>query len=261
MDGVLEGSGSGILPLRIVWGALSPTVFRSIDERTQARPVRRTVGDTVILVESGAGKTVKKTSAALLAVPLVASMVLAGCSGSDKPVAKNTSTVILPSASTTSAPKPAPITSISPTAIASPRSDPNIPAAARVQTLAGAQAFVRYFIQRWNASKTGPRTGILSPLCHPSSEACAVYEKAAAQLAKAGHHYDGTPLTIKSMTIEDSTKTRLVDILAVLVQQPRNVVDRTGKIYRTEKKKDFGARFVLLYNGKAWSVSVIQSAQ
>ncbi|HEX7538621.1 MAG TPA: DUF6318 family protein [Dermatophilaceae bacterium] len=201
----------------------------------------------------------KKAATALLAVPLAASMLLTGCSGSDKPVATTASAVSPSPTSTSSA--AVPTTAISPTAIASPRADPKIPAAARAQTLAGAQAFTRYFIQRWNASKMGPRTGILSPLCHPSSEACAVYEKSAAQLAKSGRHYDGTPVTIKSMTIEDSTKTRLVDILTVLVQQPRNVVDRTGKVYRTEKKKDFGARFVLLYTGKAWSVSVIQSAQ
>jgi hypothetical protein len=101
----------------------------------------------------------------------------------------------------------------------------------------------------------------LSPLCHPSSEACAIYEKAATQLAKDGRHYNGDPVTIKSITVTEVSRSRMADLLTVLVQQPRSEVDKAGKVYRTDKRKDFGARFVLLYTGKAWSVSFIQSAK
>lgn len=164
------------------------------------------------------------------------------------------------SPATTAAPS---TTSASPTTTTrvDPQLDPSIPAAARLPNHAGALAFVRYFIRRWNLTETGPRPGILTPLCLPSSEACAVYEKEAARLAKAGHRYNGTPITIKSMKIQDAPKARMVDILAVLVQEPSSEVDASGKVYRTAKKKDFGIRFVVLHTGKTWSVNFIQSAQ
>jgi hypothetical protein len=204
----------------------------------------------------------KKVSTALLAVPLATAMLLlAGCSGDDKPNASESSRVSSTPTSTSTQARSTPSDAPTSRVITNAKIDRGIPAEARVASAAGAEAFVRYFVKQWNVAWTGPRAGILSPLCHPSSDACAVYEKTATQLRQEGHHYNGDPVTIKSVKITAVTKARMADLLTVMVQEPRSEVDKAGKVYRTEKRKEFGARFVLLHNGGTWSVSFIQSAK
>src|SRR5450759_207227 len=93
-----------------------------------------------------AGGRAKKTSVALLA----ASMVLAACGGGAKPGPSSSRTTGSPPTPTA----PAPTVSVSSTT--APTIDPNIPAAARAHTPAGAEAFVKYFFERLNAAWTAP---------------------------------------------------------------------------------------------------------
>jgi hypothetical protein len=192
-----------------------------------------------------AGGRAKKTSVALLA----ASMVLAACGGGAKPDPSSSRTTGSPPTTTATAPT----TSASPTATA----DPNIPAAARAHTPAGAEAFVRYFIERLNVAWTVPRAGILSPLCQSSAIACTAFEKTATRLAGAGHHYDGNPLTIGFIGDLGGPAANKIDVLANVVQEPRREVDAAGKTYVTDTRKNLRFDFELLFTGQAWSVSSI----
>lgn len=162
------------------------------------------------------GGTVKKTSVALLA----ASLLLAGCGGGAKPDPS-------PSTSSPATSASVPTVSNSPTT-ATPTIDPNIPAAARAHTPAGAEAFVRYYFERLNVAWTAPRAGILSPLCQASSKACAAYEKTAARLVKEGHRYDGNPVTVKFIGVLDATNPGKFEVLANLLQEHRNEIDGAG---------------------------------
>jgi hypothetical protein len=191
---------------------------------------------------------VKKTSVALLAVPLAASMLLAGCGGNDKPQTSSSNTAGSSSSSTAT-----PTPSASSTTIRA--TDPDIPPAARAHTPAGAEAFTRYFIERSNVAWTGPHAGILTPLCQASAIACAALEKDATRLAKAGHRYDGNPVTIKFIGVLDASKTNKYDVLANVVQENRNEIDATGKVYVTDKRKNLRLNFELLYTGGEWSVA------
>jgi len=191
------------------------------------------------------GGTVKKTPVAILA----ASLLLAACSGGAKPDASSTSTS--PSISTS-----APTVSVSSTT--APEIDPNIPAAARAHTPAGAEAFVKYFFERLNVAWTAPRAGILSPLCQASSKACTAYEKTAARLAGTGHRYDGNPLTVGFIGPLGSTSASHINILANVVQERRREVDAAGKTYVTDQRKDLRLDFELLHTGQAWSVASIK---
>jgi Family of unknown function (DUF6318) len=183
-----------------------------------------------------------------MAVPLTASMLLAGCGGDAKPDTSSSST---PTSTPTTA---APTTTAPPTS-ASPTTDPNIPVAARAHTPAGAEAFVRYFFDRLNLAWTAPRAGILSPLCQQSAIACAQNEKTATQLTTQGHRYDGNPVTVQSIGTVDATKANKFDIIANVVQERRNEVDATGKTYVTDERKNLRLHFELLYTGQAWSVA------
>ena len=198
------------------------------------------------------GRTVKKTSIALLSVPLVASILLTACAGATKP---NTSTSTI----TVSSPTSTTLTSATPTP--SPAVNPNIPAAARAHTIAGAEAFVRYYIDQWNVAWAAPRAGILSPLCQASSKACAANEQTATRLAREGHRYDGNPVTIKFIGVLDATKHDQYQVLANLVQEHRNEIDKSGKIYLTDRREDFRVNVELMYTAHAWSVATMKTVK
>jgi hypothetical protein len=193
---------------------------------------------------------VKKTSVALLFLPLLASLFLTGCGGDPKPDAS------APNAPTSAPTTTAPTTS--PTTAPDTKVDPNIPAAARAHTPAGAEAFVKYFFQRMNVAWTSPKAGIVSPLCQTSSKACAAYEKTASRLIKEGHRYDGSPVTIKFIGVLDATNPDTYDVLVTLVQERRSEVDSDGRVIVTDKRKNFKASVELLYTGHAWSVATIK---
>lgn len=199
----------------------------------------------------------KKTSAVLLAVPLAASMLLlSGCGGDSKPTASTSNTTTSPPTATA-----APTTTASPTTTTTTTrtTDPNIPAAARAHTPAGAEAFVRYYVERWNLAWTGPRAGILSPLCQASSKSCAANEETAARLKKTGHRYDGNPVTIKFIGVLDATDPNKYHVLANLVQERRSEIDTAGKIFLTDKREDFRVNVELLYAGNSWSVATMKT--
>jgi len=203
---------------------------------------------------------VKKTSAVLLAATLTVPMLLTGCSGDTKSDASRsgatTSSPVSTAAVSTPSASPTPTDAATP-AVARRKTDPKMPAAARIHNPAGGLAFTRYFIERWNVAWSQPRAGILAPLCHPSSETCAVYEKTSARLVKQGRRLDGDPFTIKSIKILDDHNARRLELLAIMEQEPRNEIDRSGKVYRTEKRKTLPARFILIDDGRGWALSYI----
>ena len=187
----------------------------------------------------------KRTSAALLA----ALLLLAACGG-DKPDPPPSSSA--GASTTTTSPSPT-TTSVTPTTGAT--TDPNIPAAARAHTPAGAAAFVRFFYSQLNLAWTAPRAGILSPLCQDSAIACTANEGTATRLAKEGHRYNGNPITIKSIGAFGSASQNQFGILANVVQEPRSEVDAAGKTYVTDERKNLRLHFELLYIDQAWSVA------
>ena len=182
--------------------------------------------------------------------------MLSGCGGDSKPDASRSSTAT-PSPTST----PAPTTSASTTSTATRPTDPNIPAAAGAHTPAGAEAFVRYFFERLNVAWTVPRAGILSPLCQPSSKACAAYEKTATRLTKEGHRYDGNPVNIKFIGVLDATNPSKYDILANVVQERRSEIDAAGKMIVTDKRKAYRVNVELTYTDHTWSIAAIQIMQ
>jgi len=198
------------------------------------------------------GLTAPRTSStAFLAVPLAA-LLLTGCGGATKP---GTSSPTTSSSVTTAAPT---TTSASPKATATRAADPNIPAAARAHTPAGAEAFVKYFFERLNVAWTVPRAGILSPLCQPSSKACAAYEKTAIRLVKQGHRYDGNPITISFIGVLGATTPDKYDVLVNLIQERRSEVDAAGKTIITDKRKVFRVSANLVYTRHAWWVATVK---
>ena len=126
----------------------------------------------------------KKTPVAILA----ASILLSACGGGAKP--DPSSSTSSPTTSTS-----APTVSVSPTT-AGPTIDPNIPAAARAHTPAGAEAFVRYFYSQLNIAWSKPQAGLIAGLSAKTCKTCAALEGTAWDLTAKRQHYQGEALTI-----------------------------------------------------------------
>jgi hypothetical protein len=197
---------------------------------------------------------VKKTSAALLAGPLMASMLVAGCGGDNKPQASSSSAAS--SSPTTTA---APTTSASPAASAGPTIDPNIPAAARAHTPAGAIAFVRYFYAQVNIAWSKPKAGLISSLSATTCKSCAALEGTAADLIKKGQHYDGPPVTIVSVDHLGEVVTGNPEILVQFTQEHRNVIDGAGHVALTDQRKPGKFVATLGWSSRGWSVATVKS--
>ena len=182
----------------------------------------------------------KKTVVALLA----ASILLAACGGDSKPGGSSSST-------TASSPT---------TGSASPTTaDPNIPAAARAHTPAGAEAFVRYFYIQINTAWTKPSAGLISALSSPGCKSCAELEATAAELVQKKQHYDGAPVTIVSVGGLGEESPGHPDVLVEFIQEHRDVIDASGHVALTDERKQGKFVATLGWSSRGWSVATVKS--
>jgi len=200
------------------------------------------------------GNVVKKTSAALLAVPLVASMLLSGCGGSDKADASHSTTAT--SSPTSTVP---PTTSAPTSSTASPTADPNIPAAARAHTPAGAEAFVRYFYEQVNTAWTKPSAGLITALSSSGCKSCAALETIATDLVEKRQHYNGPPVTVVSVAHLGEASPGHPEVLVQFIQEDRKVIDSAGQIATTDQRKQGKFVVALGWSDKGWSVVSVKS--
>jgi ABC-type uncharacterized transport system auxiliary subunit len=192
---------------------------------------------------------VKKTSAALLAVPLAASMLLTGCGGATKPDASRSSTAT--SAPTTTA---AP----SPTSTAGPTIDPNIPAAARAHTPAGAAAFVTYFHGQLNVAWSRPRAGLLAPLSLADCKTCRALEDNATDMVKTRRHMLGDTVRIDSANPGARESNGDQTVVITGAQLRASVVDSSGKAVRKVAASKIRSLATTRWTSGGWRMSEIK---
>lgn len=205
----------------------------------------------------------KKFPAAPLAVPLLASMLaasmlLTGCGEDTKPSESPSSTMASSSPTTPATPTPTETTA-SPTATAGPKTVPNIPAAARAHTPAGAEAFVRHFYMQVNIAWTKPDSGLIAALSSKGCKSCAALEATATDLARKGQRYDGPPATIVSVDSLGEGNSGNPEVLVRLTQEHRNVIDRTGQVVLTDQRKPGNFIATARWSGRGWLVASVES--
>ncbi len=98
-----------------------------------------------------------------LGAGLLALVVVTGCDASGDP--EGTASPSVSSASPSASPSPSPTPSASP-------SGPEVPAAAREHTDAGAEAFVKFFFEQFNEAWTEPQSGLIEGLSDPECKFC-----------------------------------------------------------------------------------------
>jgi hypothetical protein len=226
VDKMLKAPGSGILLAGDrVWGLCQPVV---------------TVGGTV-----------KKYSSALLAVPLAASMLLAGCGGDAKPDASSSS-------SPTSSPTTSSTPTSSPTA-AGPKVEPNIPAAARAHTPAGAEAFVRYFYAELNVAWSKPEAGLISRLSATTCKTCSNFEREAAKSVAKNERVIGPSIVLENVSTSDATNPAKMTVRAIGYQPKSVVVDAKGATVQTLQRERVRTLLTVQWGAVGWRLGEIQS--
>jgi Family of unknown function (DUF6318) len=169
-----------------------------------------------------------------------ACLVIGGCSGGEDPAPGPTSTASATSSPSTTAPT---TTAVS-----------DIPVAARAHTPAGAEAFVRFFIDRVNYAWMTPEAGVIEALGDPGCLSCAALEKTAVGLVKAKTKYAATPIDVKDLHPVSGAPSGQQYLKATLVQNRVNIVDPRGKTVSTDPKLTAGRTFALVWKEGEWSV-------
>lgn len=127
---------------------------------------------------------------------------------------------------------------------------PEIPKAARAHTKAGAEAFVRFFMDQVSVAWVTPQTGLIRDLGLPDCLACASFEKTAAELVEKGQRYERRPSTVISATA--SSQGRGQRVHAVIQQHQVNIVNASGAIISTDSAKRFSGDVLLIWKGNRW---------
>ena len=172
-------------------------------------------------------------------------VALGGCTGESEPD---------PSPSTGSA---SATSSASPSATPSPSasetaSGPEIPAAAREQTEAGAEAFVRFFFDQFNIAWTEPRAGLIESLSDPECQFCQKSEESTLGFVADGQRYASQPVEVRGIEPIVGAPSGQQYLAATFEQKASRIVDQSGTAV-TSVKRQVGERYVVLaWSGGRW---------
>ena len=188
----------------------------------------------------------KKTPVAILA----ASILLSACGGGAKPDPSASSSLPTTSAS-------APTVSVSPTT-AGPTSDPNIPAAARAHTPAGAAAFVKYFYDQLNVAWGQPMAGLLEPLSLAECKTCRTLEDTAINMVAKHQHMRGDTARISSVDPGVTEPNGDQSLTISGSQLATSVLDTNGQKVRDIPQDKIRFRATTRWTDSGWRVSEIK---
>jgi len=190
---------------------------------------------------------VTRAAAVTLAALVTGAGVLAGCQSEGTPSATTS-----PTASVTSASPSPSASSPSPSASASV----DIPAAARVKSDKGAEAFVRYFVGQSAKAWTNADPTLIEKLSNPDCDSCANLATTARKLHRAGHHYATTPITVRSTQALTGDGDKQ-NVAASIRQHAADVVDEGGTVVSSDKADNLERTFLLYWKEGQWVVGGI----
>lgn len=178
---------------------------------------------------------------------LLAAVSLVGaCSSTPEPTPGSTAPVVTTPAPSTSAPSPT-VTTPSPSAS-------GIPAAAKVKSKAGAEAFARFYIDLINPAWMTPDPSLLEPFSSSSCASCLDLIRTATDLKSKGQRYDSKVVEIPAVTAVD-IQGDTAKVKFTLRQLRSSVVDPSGAVVLTDPLQDFIRRLELQWEGGKWSVT------
>ncbi len=122
----------------------------------------------------------------------------------------------------------------------SPSASPSvaIPAAARVKSDKGAEAFVRYFFDQVNVAWTTPDPRAIESNSEEGCKSCASLATTAAELKSKGHKYASRPVTVADTKLVPGAPAGQKYFETDLQQHRVDVVDPSGRVVLTDEKSD-----------------------
>lgn len=185
---------------------------------------------------------------------LAGAVALGGCSGEEAP---DPSPSVSSGSSTASA---SPSASVTPSPTVT-ESGPAIPAAAREQTEAGAEAFVRFFFDELNTAWTEPQAGLIESLSDPTCEFCTNTEATATRLVADRHRYSTKPVEVTAVDQFVGAPTGQQYVAVTLVQRRSDVVDADGAVVRTDVRKVLDRYVAVVWAGDGWRLLGVEKTE
>lgn len=187
----------------------------------------------------------------MLAGAAAVAVLVAGCQ-SEGP-APSTS----PSGSSTS-PTVSPSVAVTPSAT---ESGPQIPAAAREQTEAGAIAFTQYFFDQVNVAWTEPRAGLIASLSDPKCQFCKASENDAAFLVDERQRYEGPPAELLEIEAIVGAPEGQQFLAIKLEQKGVRIVDSSGAVVGSDKRLVVDRYVALVWSEGRWVTLEVEKTE
>lgn len=139
----------------------------------------------------------------------------------------------------------------------------NIPAAARMRTGPGAEAFVRYFFDVLNEDATAPRGGRIFQLSTPACKTCAGWNTIMDDLHGKGHHYSGPAARLQAVNGLDGQPATddLYPVAARWAEGESAIVDRSGRVVEQTGLEVSTSIIRLKWVGDGWRADSIKFLQ
>ncbi|GAB3598378.1 hypothetical protein GCM10027446_28450 [Angustibacter peucedani] len=173
--------------------------------------------------------------------------LLTACQGDDgatAPPSPVTPTVVGTATGTASSP-----TSGAPSPTASTG---EVPAAARANTAAGAEAFARYYFDRMNQALVEPETTDLAGLSAKTCSSCANLERNIALFRQDGEHLSAEPYLVTDFVELPESTTAHRAFQFALRQRKTYVLDRAGRRGRVQPEERHLAEVLLDRTDAGW---------
>ena len=176
---------------------------------------------------------------------------LGGCTGGAEPDPSPSVSSGSPSSSASVSVTPSPSPSVT-------ASGPEIPAAAREQTEAGAIAFAEYFVEQVNIAWTEPRVGLVKSLSDAKCDFCSASEADAQLLVDNGQRYQTTPSELLEVEPIVGAPEGQQYLAIKLEQKSARIVDGSGAVVNSNKRQVADLYMALIWSDDRWSMLEIE---
>ena len=196
----------------------------------------------------GYAGVVRRVGAASLAV--VAS-AMAGCAGGGDDPARGQPRPAATGSVTTTTSSPQPAQSSTTTAATTPPTA-QIPEAARAHTEAGAEAFVKFYMEQANRAWTEPNASVLPPLSDAGCLSCKDIQATAEDLKTSGQRYVSRPVTVTRVAAFGGAPPPQQYVRLFMTQHKVDVVDSNGLVVLTDPNKALVRTAGVIWEGSSW---------
>jgi hypothetical protein len=130
----------------------------------------------------------------------------------------------------------------------------DVPVAARQHSEAGAEAFVRFYIDQLNVAWTVPARGELEALSDPACLSCASLVGTARELVAMNRRYAANPVSVTTVAAFGGAPAGQQLVRLMMEQHAVSVIDSGGHVVSSDERKSVTRTVLLRWRAGAWRV-------